>query len=97
MKNSNEEEYFARQEIEKKRKLAEEISSKLKAEEKANLKELHFNHCGKCGEQLQELAFKGVMIDKCFACGAVLLDDGELEKLAGAEGSVITSIIGLFK
>lgn len=97
MKNSNEEEYFARQDIEKKRKLAEEISSKLATEEKLKLKQQHANHCGKCGEQLQELAFKGVMIDKCFACGAVLLDNGELEKLAGAEGSVITSIIGLFK
>lgn len=95
--SQNEEEYFAREEISKLNKLADEIRSKQTEEEKKKLKDLHFMHCPKCGLDLKEILYKGVMIDKCFHCGAVTLDDGELEKLAGEEESLISSIVGLFK
>ena len=39
--------------------------------------------CGKCGYDLQTIRWRNVDIDKCFRCGVILLDDGELEKLAG--------------
>lgn len=97
MKSHNEEEYFARLEIDKKRKFSEETRQKLAEEEKARLKALHENRCAKCGNELHEVVFKGVMIDKCFNCGAVVLNNGELEKLAGEEDSIISAVIGLFK
>ncbi|MBK6916071.1 MAG: zf-TFIIB domain-containing protein [Deltaproteobacteria bacterium] len=43
-------------------------------------------HCPKCGMELSEITFRGVKVDKCFACGGVWLDDGELEELAGKPG-----------
>ena len=50
------------------------------------LKDLHWMRCAKCGAELQEVEFKGVKVDKCFSCGGVYLDDGELEQLAGRPG-----------
>ncbi len=54
--------------------------------QRAALRELHYMHCPKCGASLQEIVFRGVRIDKCFGCGGVFLDDGELEELAGNPG-----------
>jgi uncharacterized protein len=55
------------------------------AEREAQRK-LHFMCCPKCGSQLDEITFRGVRVDKCFTCGGVWLDDGELEELAGKPG-----------
>ncbi len=42
--------------------------------------------------------FRGVAIDKCDDCNGVWLDDGELEKLAGAEdGNIVRDFMGMFK
>jgi hypothetical protein len=54
--------------------------------ERAQLRALHFMHCPKCGMTLEEITFRGVRVDKCFGCGGVYLDDGELEELAGQPG-----------
>jgi len=95
--SQNEAEYFARVEVEKRRRLAKEIQEKQTEEERKKLKELHYMHCSKCGNELNTLVFKGVMIDKCYHCGVVVLDDGELDKLVGEEESLISSVIGIFK
>ena len=62
-------------------------------------KKLHWMKCGKCGYDLQTIRWRNVDVDKCFRCGVILLDDGELEKLAGKEeeGQFMSSFIGLFK
>lgn len=96
MSSQNEEEYFAQLEIQKKKKLIEEVRGKMDAAEAQKLKELHFNHCSKCGGELHEVIFKDVVIDKCFNCRAVVLDFGELEKLAGEETGIVESFISLF-
>lgn len=96
-KRQNEEEFFAKTDIEKKRLLADEIQSQYRREEQQKLKDIHFMHCSKCGMELQSLVFKGVIMEKCYSCGAVVLDEAELDKLAGTEGSLISSIVGLFK
>lgn len=95
--SSNEEDYFAREEIAKKKKMSDEILSRCHQEERQRLKDLHFMHCPKCGMAMHEMVYQGVMIDKCYACGAITLDDGELEKLAGGGVSLIQSLIGVFK
>jgi hypothetical protein len=60
--------------------------AELAPKERAALRELHFMHCPKCGVEIEEITFRGVRIDKCFGCGGVWLDDGELEELAGKPG-----------
>lgn len=92
-----EEEYFARVEAEKKKKLAEDGHRKLTEEEKNRLRALHWMHCPKCGMELHPIPFKGVTLDKCFACHGVYLDDGELEKIAGHEGGFLHAVLSLFK
>ena len=92
-----EEEFFARVEAEKKKKLAEDSRKKLTEEEKARLKSLHWMRCPKCGMELHAVPYKGVTLDKCFQCHGVFLDDGELEKIAGEESGFLTGVLSLFK
>ena len=74
-----EEEYFARQEVEIRRKLAEERQAKVLAEERERERALHLMKCPKCGMQLEEIAFGDVRVDKCFSCDGLWLDKGELD------------------
>ena len=75
----SEEEYFARQEAEQRRKLAVERQAKLLAEERERERALHLMKCPKCGMQLEEIAFADVRIDKCSSCEGLWLDKGELD------------------
>jgi len=95
--SSSEEEFFAREEAEKVKRLAQKQNETIAQEEKTKLKELHWMHCPKCGMELHPVLFKGVTIDKCFECHGVYLDDGELEKLSGAESGFMSAVAGLFK
>ncbi len=79
--SSNEEDYFAREEIEKKRKLALEQSQSMAAQQRDALKALHYMKCPKCGMDLQTLTRDHIDIDTCFNCHGVFLDAGELEHL----------------
>lgn len=97
MTSQNEEEYFARLEVEKKKKWATNVKDKMQEEELKELKETHWMHCPKCGLDLQTLLFKGVEIERCYHCGVSVLDQGELEKLTGSESSLISEIVGLFR
>lgn len=96
-----EDEFFAREEAEKLYRLHKEKLKAQDAQKAAEEKKLHWMKCGKCGYDLQTIAWRGVDIDKCFRCGVILLDDGELEKLAGKEeagkGQFFSSLTGLFK
>ncbi len=95
---STEEEYFAREEAEKLYKLHQENLTKVKAQEADQQKKAHYMKCGKCGYDLQTIRWRNVDVEKCFRCGAILLDDGELEKLAGKEGGgFLASFNTLFK
>ena len=49
--------------------------------------------------RLHQEKLKSVEIDKCFRCGVILLDDGELEQLAGKEqpDGFLASFSTLFK
>jgi hypothetical protein len=86
MAHENEDEYILRQELERKRDAVLKKQSELAEDEKKRLKAQHWMRCAKCGAELQEVEFRGVKVDKCFSCGGVYLDDGELEQLAGRPG-----------
>ncbi|HWV39619.1 MAG TPA: zf-TFIIB domain-containing protein [Vulgatibacter sp.] len=99
-KLSNEEEYFARENAEKLRKLALERSRELAQAQKEEMKRLHWMRCPKCGMELQTVEFRGVDIDRCFSCGATVFDAGELEKLGVTEeksGAIMKSILNIFR
>ncbi|MBI3181801.1 MAG: zf-TFIIB domain-containing protein [Myxococcales bacterium] len=99
--SSLEDEYFAREEIEKKRKLALKQADELAAREREERKKLHFMKCPKCGMDLQALKKGPVEIDTCFNCKGIWLDSGELEQLlsAGPEqsGGVMRAVLGIFR
>ena len=93
----SEEEYFKRIEAEQKAKLKAKQEAEGAQASKEERKKLHFNKCGKCGADMDTKAFRGVEIELCPECGAVLLDPGELEQLAGQDNSaVFTSFFSMF-
>lgn len=94
-----EDDWFAREDIEKRYRLAKEVAAKEKAAEAEALKQAHWMKCPKCGHDLSTVQFRGVEIDKCFHCNGMFLDDGELEKLAGEpeQHRVLTSIVNVFR
>lgn len=79
--SNTEEDYFAREEIEKKRKLALKQKEELAAAERKKLKALHHMHCPKCGMKMQAVKKGPVEVDSCFNCGGIFFDKGELEAL----------------
>jgi uncharacterized protein len=93
-----EEEYFARENAERLRKLTAEQKKSLAQADREKLKQQHYMRCPKCGMELKEIAVRGVQVDRCFSCNGTWLDAGELEKLAGGQGpeSVMSSILRVF-
>lgn len=83
--SEKEEEYFLRQQAEKLKAHAERVRKETEEAEQKRLKELHYMRCCKCGMELTEITYRGVQIDKCFSCGGIYLDDGELEQVAGED------------
>jgi uncharacterized protein len=98
--SSPEEEYFAREEIEKKRKLALEQARLTEAKQREELKQLHHMKCPKCGFDLHTLEKGAVQIDTCFNCKGVWLDAGELEQLMASSGAgdhkVMRAVLNIF-
>lgn len=92
-----EDEYFAKEEAEKAKRLKDKISHETEQEERDRVQAICYMKCPKCGGALNEVTFRGIRIDRCSSCSGVWLDEGELEKLAGTEDkSVIADIITLF-
>ncbi len=96
--SNTEDEYFVREDAEKKRKLALQVKKETEAAELRRLKELHFMRCPKCGLQMQEVKYSGLDVDVCFACGGVFLDKGELESVTThGKSGVMSAILNWFK
>ncbi len=79
--SDKEQEYFLRKEMERIKELREEHRRKVAESERAKLKELHFMHCPKCGQDLTTTTLATVDIEVCPECGGVYLDAGELNKI----------------
>ena len=60
---SPEEEYFHREDQERLRKLKEAADAEKAEADKKALRELHLNHCGKCGTRMDTRLFRGVEIE----------------------------------
>jgi hypothetical protein len=96
--STSEDEYFVREDAEKKRRIALELKKQTEKAEQDRLKQLHFMHCPKCGMKMQEVRLRGVDVDVCFSCNGIFLDHGELEKIEQPESKgVMSSILNWFK
>ena len=97
--SNSEDEFFAREEAEKLYRMHKDKIKAIDSAKTASEKAAHWMKCGKCGYDLQTVTWRNVEVDKCFRCGVILLDDGELEKLAGKEdaGAFVSSFLGIFK
>ncbi len=95
--SEREEEYIARMEFERRKKIEEEKHKKLLAEEKEKLKQLHYMRCPKCGMELIEIDYKGIKVDKCSECEGVWLDAGELQTISTLETSGLQKLFSVFK
>ena len=98
-----EDEFFAAEEVEAKRKLAFQQTQVLAEQQREALKKLHYMKCPKCGFDLHELNEGTVTLDTCFNCHGVWLDAEELKHLKAAaikqqrKTPLINSILDLFK
>ena len=95
--SEREEDYFARIEFERRKKLEEEKHRKLKEEDKKRLKELHYMRCPKCGMELIEIDYKGIAVDKCSECDGIWLDAGELAAISKFEKTSLDKLFSVFK
>lgn len=73
----NEDEYFAKQNLE----IIQEMRVKLDAERKKAERQTHSNKCPRDGADLKEQHAEHVKIDECPECGGIWLDKGELDQL----------------
>lgn len=96
--SKSEDEYFAKEDAEKKKRLEQQIKEETAEKRREELKEICYLKCPKCAGDLNEILFRGVKIDKCADCNGVWLEDGELTKLAGSEeGNIVRDFLGMFK
>jgi hypothetical protein len=95
--SENEEEFIARTEYARLKKIEEEKHKHLAEEEKKKLKALHFMKCPKCGMELIALDYNGIEVDKCSECEGIWLDAGELEAVSSLEKSGIDKLFSVFR
>lgn len=91
-----EDEYFVRQELERRKAWAAERAAKMAAEERLRLKELHYMKCPKCGMDLHTIELHGVKLDRCTSCDGTFFDKGELEQVMQQGGSFFARLVSLF-
>ena len=79
--SKNEDEYFARQDLEKKKQWESERMARMAEDERQRLKDTHYMKCPKCGMDLHQFELEGVKIDRCVSCGGTWLDHNEMEEI----------------
>ena len=84
---ADEDDYFRKLDQEAKAKMKARLDAEQTEQARAQRTELHRNKCGKCGGDMRTEVFRGIEIDVCNDCSAVLLDPGELEQLAGSDST----------
>ncbi len=97
--SSNEDDYFAREDAEKKRKLAVEHHSALDTAERERLRALHHQRCPRCGMELHTVKRSNVAVERCFNCQGMFLDEATLAKIVSEpkSGAVMSAILNWFK
>jgi uncharacterized protein len=94
----NEEEYFAREELELRKRQRERAEQEAQEAERRT----HLMKCPKDGYDLATSTYHGVQIETCPHCGGMWLDAGELEAVAHEErpglfSRVFSDALGSFR
>jgi rubrerythrin len=98
MERQMDDDYFARLDRERIEKLRTAEAAQAEAEAREAARALHHHKCGKCGSSMDTHLHRGVQVEVCPQCGAVLLDKGELETLAGEDKSgALAGILSIFR
>jgi uncharacterized protein len=89
----HQDEYFARLEFERQRKVLDERGVRAAETEREHTLSVVRGRCPKCGAELIAVPYRGIELDKCSRCQGVWLDVGELDRVvttedAGLFGSV---------
>ncbi len=97
--SKNEDEYFAREDAEKLYRLHKERQKNDDQKKREEEKALHWMKCPKCGYGLEAIRWRTFTLEKCFRCGVTVLDQGELEAIAGQEhpDGVLSALSSIFK
>jgi hypothetical protein len=99
--SQTEDDYFAKEDLEKKRKMALKVRHEMAADEARRLRELHRGHCPGCGQQMNEVKLRGVDVDVCFACNGVFLESHEIEafqrQINEGRRGVVAAILNWFR
>jgi len=88
-----EDEYFAREDIEKKRNLAIRQARELAVHEREALKKLHYMHCPNCGMDLHTLRRGDLDVDMCFNCKGIWLDESQVSHLVTKDPNFVTRVM----
>ncbi|MGH7965526.1 MAG: zf-TFIIB domain-containing protein [Candidatus Binatia bacterium] len=59
----------------------ERIRRRFVTQERGRGKEAVVRRCPQCGEELEEIFFRGVTVERCTGCSGVWLNAGEVERL----------------
>lgn len=82
MTSHNEEEYFAKETVEKLRKLHKDQVKQLGEKGLASAKAQFGNRCPNCGIEMQKLpAYRGVTLLRCFNCGGAFVPPEAAEEM----------------
>ncbi|HSN68810.1 MAG TPA: zf-TFIIB domain-containing protein [Thermoanaerobaculia bacterium] len=95
--SDQEQEYFAREEMKRRKKEQDALAARMAEEEKRKLKELHFMKCPKCGMDMQEYEYREIKLDRCSGCGGVFFDQGEMEQLLQRNEDFLGKFRSLFR
>lgn len=86
-----EDDYFRKLDAEAKAKMRAQLDAEDAKRAADALAARHHHRCGKCGNEMATQAFRGIEIEECPVCHAVLLDPGELGVLAGKDQTGVLS------
>ncbi len=92
-----EEEYFVREDAEKKHKIEVKKKKAQKEQAKAHQKKLHYMRCSKCGDGLKTIKIGLIDVDQCADCGCIVIEKGDLKKIILEESSIFHGFIELFQ
>jgi hypothetical protein len=96
--SDQEDEYFARQEFERRKREMVERDQRVASQERERILSVARGRCPKCAAGLVTVTFRGVELDKCSECGGLWFDCGELDRVLAdqAGGGFLTGIKRIF-
>lgn len=92
-----EEEYFQKEELERLKKLRARLDREKEKQREALERSLHWMHCPKCGNKMEEVPFRNIIVDRCSRCGYIGFDAGEVELLLGSSEPFVARFLKDFK